>query len=93
MSNIDRSNKRRKALPGLRNKCRNGNYDQTKTPREKAKRRPSGVQHIPWTDQEIQLLFNNPPHGMSDRELSGILCRSVGSIQTMRSKFKKDIND
>lgn len=42
-----------------------------------------------WSDQEIALLFNQPPHGLTDSELSGILCRSKNAIRVMRSKHSK----
>lgn len=80
MAKPDRSNAFRKAHREYRNKLRKGNYDQTKLngPRKK----------VIWTQQEAYLVLH-PTHGLSDRQLGKYLGRSVGAIQTIRAKMKK----
>jgi macrodomain Ter protein organizer (MatP/YcbG family) len=43
-----------------------------------------------WTDNEIELLFNND---LNDHELSDLLKRSVQSIQLKRCRVNKELNE
>lgn len=46
--------------------------------------------HQPWTTAEIEAIMARE---VTDRELSRLLGRSVGAIQTMRNKLKKGIDN
>ena len=79
----NRHNQWRKRHPKVRNSCRARNYAKSKPPAEIAKRRPTGIKHLPWGELEKVLIFMDE---YSDQKLAMFLGRSVQAIQTMRWK-------
>lgn len=89
----------RKENTNYRNRARKANYDRTKII-EKARRRPTGVPHRPWEEFEdkaiLEMDMPKPKkHKIwfpaTDRELSGLMSRSVRAIQQRRYVLKNSI--
>lgn len=79
----------RKAHPKYRNARRKANYHKGRPKAEKAKRRPSGVRHFPWTMQELELFhLYEGMNKISDRDLAKMIGRSVQAIQQKRYQIK-----
>lgn len=79
----------RKAHPKKRNANRKSNYHKNRPKIEKAKRRPTGIKHRPWTIHELRVLL--VPDGYNDRDLARGFGRSVQAIQQMRYKIKSGL--
>ncbi len=76
MSRTSYKNKYRKTHPKLRNKTRKSNYSKTR-PKVKVRRE--------WHIYEIEMLSFDV---LTDREIAGIINRSVQAIQQKRYKLK-----
>ena len=79
----------RKRNPAKRRAQRQRHYDKTKVVAEIKKRRPTGVPHRRWTQQEDELLFNHYFSNWTDKEIGQWINRSVHAIQERRRKIKR----
>lgn len=80
----------RKRNPDKRRASRQRHYDKTKVVTEKTKRRPTGVPHRPWPNEEISIIIDPICHALfTDRETSKALNRSVHAIQQKRYQLKR----
>lgn len=84
--NIKKYNKRKKIYrrhcPEYRKQARQKYYDKTKIRDEATRRRPTGIPHRIWTDEECKAILSWDM--CTDREIGKHLNRSVHAIQQKR---------
>ena len=78
--------------PENRRLQRQRHYDKTKIVEKKTKRRPTGVPHRPWTQEDISILTDPicVAFAGTDRRLGLFLNRSVHAIQQKRYQLKSE---